>query len=112
MTYVSNSNQETASARVVPKRLLRGSITITSSEAASSLSPSEEEEDNRVAVIKYESERGDGGERETERGASSKFSQVQMEGGNRKGARGARDASQLRRGAGAADSFQQQQVEE
>ena len=71
------------------------------------MSPSEEEEDNRVAVIKYESERGDGGE--GERGASSKFSQVQMEGGggNRKGARGARDASYLRRGAGAAVSFQQ-----
>ena len=90
---------------MVPKRLLRGSITITSSEAASSLSPSEEEEDNRVAVIKYESERGDGGERE--RGASSKFSQVQMERGKQQERRGARDASYLRRGAGAAVSFQQ-----
>ena len=88
---------------MVPKRLLRGSITITSSEAASSLSPSEEEEDNRVAVIKYESERGDGGERESERGASSKFSQVQMREATGK-AQGTRNASS---GAGAAVSFQQ-----
>ena len=54
------------------------------------MSPSEEEEeDNRVAVIKYESERGDGGEREE--GASYKFSQVQMEGGNQQARRKGRE---------------------
>ena len=69
------------------------------------MSPSEEEEDNRVAVIKYESERGDGGEREREeRGFLQVFPSPD---GGREPTGTAQGTGNASSGAGAAVSFQQ-----